>query len=101
MKDIGAGVHLGDGGLLRGAVPGLYDAAEGAVRLPQHPTIAAPLVQAGGEHGAGVALTQMGVHQGLEGLLPHHGRIAAADDEMAVEALQQGGGVLHGPTGAV
>ena len=101
MEDIGAGVHFGDGGLLRGAVPGLYDAAEGAVRLPQDPAIAAPLVQAGGEHGADVAVLQVGVHQGAEGLLPHHGRVAAADDEVSVKTLKQGGGILHGPAGAV
>ena len=48
----------------------------------------APVLQHRGEEGAGVAVPEVGLRQGTEGFPLHQGSVAAADQHMAVKALQ-------------
>ena len=61
---------------------------EGAVRLPEDAAVVAPVLQHRGEEGAGVAVPEVGLRQGTEGFPLHQGSVAAADQHMAVKALQ-------------
>ena len=101
MEQVGAGVDLTDGLLLRGAVLVLNDGPEGSIRLPEDAAVVASVLQHRGEESAGVAVPEVGLRQRTEGLPLHQRGVAAADQHMAVKALQQVGGALHRVSSAV
>ena len=71
-----------------GAVLVLHDGAEGAVRLPEDAAVVAPVLQHGGEE-VRRCRPEGGSPSGAEGLSPLHQGVPAADQHMAVKALQQ------------